>query len=85
MSRTVEPVIIRSWRKSSFSEGANGCVELAIAEAVEGTPLWHREEDGKLCLVRDSKNPQGPVLAFRPSAWGAFIGGIKGGWADHLG
>lgn len=35
-----------AWRKSSRSQGANGCVEL--------NPVG---------LVRDSKNPAGPVLA----------------------
>lgn len=34
------------WRKSSFSDVANGCVEVART----------------LGAVRDSKNPDGPVL-----------------------
>jgi hypothetical protein len=34
------------WRKSSFSDSGNGCVELA----------------NTLSAVRDSKNPDGPTL-----------------------
>ncbi|MFC7386327.1 DUF397 domain-containing protein [Sphaerisporangium rhizosphaerae] len=84
MSRTAEPIITRDWRKSSFSEGANGCVELALARVPEEAALWN-EEGGELRLVRDSKNTAGPVIAFRPSVWRAFVGGIKDGWADQAG
>jgi hypothetical protein len=35
------------WRKSSFSDTGNGCVEIACT----------------LGAVRDSKNPEGPQLA----------------------
>ena len=45
------------WRKSSAS-GASGCVEVAFV-------------DGAV-LVRDSKNPSGPVLQVAPSAWRHF-------------
>jgi Domain of unknown function (DUF397) len=51
------------WRKSSYSE-ANGCVEVARPGPV---------------LVRDSKNPDGPVLSFTPATWKAFLGGVKAG------
>ena len=30
-------------------------------------------------MVRDSKNPDGAVLAFTPAQWEAFIAGIKDG------
>jgi hypothetical protein len=50
------------WRKSSRSGGTNGnCVELA-----------HR-----LSAVRDSKNPDGPVLNVDLSG---LLAAIKGGW-----
>ncbi|MEW1889291.1 DUF397 domain-containing protein [Streptomyces sp. IBSBF 3010] len=48
------------WFKSSYSDSSSGnnCVEVAAArEAV---------------LVRDSKNTQGPVLAFAEGAWADF-------------
>lgn len=49
------------WRKSTRS-GDNGgdCVE--VADNLAG-----------LVAVRDSKNPTGPVLAFSPAAWTAFV------------
>jgi hypothetical protein len=49
-----------SWRKSSYSGTSdNSCVEVAfVADAVG---------------VRDSKNTQGPTLAFSPAAWRGFV------------
>ncbi|GAA0829680.1 DUF397 domain-containing protein [Streptosporangium amethystogenes subsp. fukuiense] len=38
----------------------------------------HPDEE-LLVLVRDSKDPEGPVLSFAPSEWDAFLGMIKGG------
>jgi len=37
-----------------------------------------------LFLIRDSKNPDGAVLAFAPAEWSAFISRIKSGEFDHL-
>ncbi|MFF5715960.1 DUF397 domain-containing protein [Streptomyces buecherae] len=55
------------WRKSSYS-GDNGgnCVEVA-----PGFP--------GVVPVRDSKDPNGPALAFSSSAWAAFVAGVKAG------
>jgi hypothetical protein len=53
------------WRKSSYSSGNGGvCVEVAqnLPSAV---------------AVRDSKNPDGPVLALAPSQWRAFTDQVK--------
>ncbi|MFE7623187.1 DUF397 domain-containing protein [Streptomyces sp. NPDC057509] len=49
-----------TWVKSSYSDSSNGseCVEVAAAP--------------RAVLVRDSKNTQGPVLAFEPRAWAGF-------------
>ncbi|MEU8677169.1 DUF397 domain-containing protein [Streptomyces sp. NPDC048560] len=49
------------WFKSSYSDSSNGseCVEVASAP---GT-----------VHVRDSKNAQGPRLAFGPGAWAGFV------------
>jgi Domain of unknown function (DUF397) len=54
---------VLSWRKSSYS-GANGgqCVEVAARGFI---------------LVRDSKNPHGPVLEFAPKTWRKFAVRIK--------
>jgi hypothetical protein len=47
------------WRKSSRSNGGGACVELALAaEAV---------------AVRDSKNPDGPILTFPAGSLAAFL------------
>lgn len=55
------------WRKSSYSNGNGGqCVE--VARNLPGT-----------VAVRDSKDPRGPELIFRPDQWAAFISGIKAG------
>ncbi|MFY1624431.1 DUF397 domain-containing protein [Micromonospora sp. WMMD723] len=49
------------WRKSTRSNGGGGaCVEVA-------------DELSGVVLVRDSKDPGGPVLAFDPYAWRAFV------------
>jgi hypothetical protein len=52
------------WRKSSYS-GANGgnCIEITAAV--------------RIVAVRDSQDPQGPVLAFGPEAWKRFAGQVK--------
>lgn len=55
------------WRKSSRSNhGGNGdCIEVAeLADQV---------------VMRDSKDPAGPVLAFPPAEWCAFLGGARTG------
>ncbi|MEO3782439.1 DUF397 domain-containing protein [Actinocorallia sp. B10E7] len=52
------------WRRSSHSDGSGGeCVEIA---PVPGH-----------VLVRDSKNPEGPVLAFRNTALGALLSELR--------
>jgi hypothetical protein len=56
-----ECVEVGIWRKASHSGGnGGGCVEVASAP-------------NALVAVRDSKNPDGPRLAFAPPAWQAFI------------
>jgi len=55
-----------TWRESSRS-GDNGgqCVEVALASDAVG--------------VRDSKNPNGPVLAFTPDEFSAFLSSVTAG------
>jgi hypothetical protein len=54
-----------AWRKSTRSGSTGGnCVE--VADNLPG-----------VVYVRDSKDPDGPVLAFEPDAWRAFIEYVK--------
>lgn len=56
---------IATWRKSTYSGGDGGnCLEVA-----DGHP--------DLVPVRDSKNPTGPKLVFRATAWSAFLADLK--------
>ncbi len=59
-----------SWHKSSRSNGngGNNCVEVAVVASAVG--------------VRDSKNPDGPVLRFDPAAWQVFLSDAKLGNFD---
>lgn len=53
------------WRKSSYSSGNGGnCVE--IADNLPG-----------VVAVRDSKNPDGPVLTLTSAQWRSFAAGVK--------
>ncbi|WP_239396043.1 MULTISPECIES: DUF397 domain-containing protein [unclassified Frankia] len=55
-----------AWQKSSFNNGAAVmCVEAGA-------------HDGGV-VVRDSTNPDGPVLSFSRAAWAAFVDGVENG------
>jgi hypothetical protein len=58
-----------AWRKSSYSGGAQDCVEIAgnLPGAV---------------AVRDSKNPDGPALIITPRTWQAFLSQARNGKLD---
>lgn len=58
----------RKWEKSTFSGATGNCVEFA--------------REGDNFLVRDSKDPNGPVLTFTPAEWDAFVKGAKDGQFD---
>jgi hypothetical protein len=74
------------WRKSTHSGADEGnCVEVA--------PAWHKSsystpDEGdcvevgraqRLVAVRDSKDPDGPVLAFGRTGWRSFVSRLKSG------
>jgi hypothetical protein len=80
---------VRKWRTSSYSGSSGGaCVEVGA--------LWrkssHSSGTGGQCVevaafspsvaVRDSKNPDGPMLTFDAPTWAAFTGVIKVGRHD---
>ncbi|MEV8123348.1 DUF397 domain-containing protein [Streptomyces sp. NPDC085944] len=57
------------WLRSSYSTGANNCVETARPSVGPRAGLL---------AVRDSKNPAGPALLFSPGSWTAFTAGVRG-------
>lgn len=74
-----------NWRKSSYSSDQGGnCVECAPFGPLAWRKASYSGDQGGNCLevaetpgatvaVRDSKNPVGPVLAFRPDAFRQFV------------
>jgi hypothetical protein len=82
--------VATTWRKSSYSgNGGTDCVEVNTA--------WHKSSysgnGGGNCVevarglprvvaVRDSKDPDGPVLTVEPTGWQDFIADIKAGRHD---
>jgi hypothetical protein len=55
------------WFKSTQSSESAGCVEVNVGPTVR---------------VRDSKNPDGPRLAFSRQAWQEFVQGVRDGAFD---
>ncbi|MFJ3663926.1 DUF397 domain-containing protein [Streptomyces sp. NPDC090119] len=53
-----------TWMKSSYSAGNGACVEVKSPTAAA-------------LAVRDSKDLEGPVLAFPATAWTAFVASVK--------
>ncbi|GAA3292340.1 DUF397 domain-containing protein [Streptomyces cinereospinus] len=51
------------WLRSSYSTGANNCVETARPTLGPCAGLL---------AVRDSKDPAGPALLFSPESWAGF-------------
>ncbi|MFJ6725935.1 MULTISPECIES: DUF397 domain-containing protein [unclassified Streptomyces] len=52
--------VVTPFRKSSYSQAESNCVEVAVTSA-----------DGR--AVRDSKQPDGPLLAVSRNGWMAFL------------
>ncbi|NUQ97276.1 MAG: DUF397 domain-containing protein [Streptomyces sp.] len=56
------------WLRSSYSTGANNCVE--TARPLSGP--W-----AGLLAVRDSKDPAGPALLLSPESWTDFTAAFR--------
>ncbi|MFG2914812.1 DUF397 domain-containing protein [Kitasatospora sp. NPDC048298] len=62
----MDPALITTWRKSTHSGSGGQCVE--VADSIPD-----------LTPVRDSKDPDGPVLLFPAPAWQAFVTAVRTG------
>ena len=60
------------WVRSSLSFSNGNCVEVA-------------ELSGGSVAVRNSRDPEGPVLTFTRGEWEAFLGGARLGEFDRFG
>ena len=58
------------WRKAQSSIANGACVEAAPMNG--------------MVAIRDSKNPQGPMLTYTAGEWRAFLDGAKKGEFDEL-
>lgn len=69
---TPEPVSGRdtAWIKASRSTSGANCVEM--------------RRHGDAVQVRDSKDPDGPVLSFSPAQFAAWLDGADHGECTHL-
>jgi hypothetical protein len=80
-----------NWRKASYSQGANACVE--VAAVVVAANNWRKasySQGASECVevasvptafgVRDTKlGPNSPILAFNQDNWLMFIAQAKNG------
>ncbi|MEU4212300.1 DUF397 domain-containing protein [Streptomyces sp. NPDC026206] len=56
-----------NFKKSSYSSGGDNCVEVAV------------QADPGAVAIRDSKEPEGPILRFRPSDYLGFEQAVRRG------
>lgn len=66
----------QGWKTSSYSAYNGNCVQWRKSSYSmnNGDCVQVRGSD-----VRDSKDPDGPVLSFSVAAWGRFLGEVKEG------
>ena len=76
-------VEVMAWRKASGSVGNGACVEAATyrksSHSIGNGQCVEAASPGPVILVRDSKNPDGPVLPVSLAAWREFTRRIKTG------
>jgi len=67
-----------AWRTSSYSGGNGGqCVEVATIASNPDSPQI-------ICVVRDSKDPEGPILAINTRQWQRFTAALGAGGTAGL-
>jgi hypothetical protein len=65
-----------TWRKAASEDGSDEpSVEIAV---VPGS----KEGSDQVIAMRDSRQPDGPVLIFTPDEWRAFTAGVQDGEFD---
>lgn len=69
MSSTGLEVRNLDWRKAARSAGNGACVEIA-------------QVNGQIA-VRDSKDPEGPILSYSARVFRSFLRATKNGSIDH--
>lgn len=72
-------MLSESWSRSSHSGGTN-CVEAAYRKSSHSSANGACVEMADGCgqvHVRDSKDPDSPVLEFSPGAWMEFLEDLK--------
>jgi hypothetical protein len=73
---------VAAWRKSTASATGN-CAEVGArrtsSRSAGAGECAEVGQDGAVVGVRDSQDPDGPVLVFGPVAWVAFLEGLRGG------
>lgn len=77
-------VDINVWQKSSRCGESSHCVEVQFRRAsfCESGACVEAAAVQGMMLVRDSKDPNGPVLRFDRDEWEAFVKGVKAGEFD---
>lgn len=65
----IEVTLVAPWRKSDHSGPDGNCVEVSA------------DVDGNV-YVRNSNDPDGPVVRFTSAEWAAFTAGAKDGQFD---
>ncbi|MEU5587874.1 DUF397 domain-containing protein [Streptomyces chrestomyceticus] len=60
----------QAFRKSSYSNAHEECVEVAVSSP-------------DAVAIRGSKHPTGPILHLSPAAWASFRTSVRSGWFEH--
>jgi hypothetical protein len=81
-------MLTSEWRKSSYSNGQQSCVEVAGVwrkssySNSNSNRVEVRAGQPDAVALRDSKDRGGPELGFTAGAWAAFVRGVKQGEFD---
>lgn len=69
---TPEVLAAADFRRSPDSDDSGSCIEVAV----------NLLDEHGFVLMRDSKSPDGPFLAYTRAEWEAFVGGVMDGEFD---